>query len=416
VTAGARAVQDRPIKRCRIATVTKRRPSVVVACLADVQGVGGGATLATSVSLGLAEREYDVRILSLAKNLDSARQPKIGSVPVTNFTLDAGRAWRTPQLVWPRQLQRVFAERVAKPGVLIAVSPFFIQPARKRWPDIRIVYLFPCLLWRCLPKTWEGRPTWLTRFNRWLVGREERRALDASDVVVVQSKSVVRDVLDFHPRVEPKLTIMPTGVRDLQQEIRTSRFDLRREWDTPQNAMVAMTIGHLDRNKNVGAIIEAFHRCAALKNSWLWVCGNGPAMTKLKAQAVAGSAADRIRFLGHYNNIPDVYAAADMLIHAAWYDNFPNVYLEAMVSAMPIIGPKSRFPEVISPLEDIIENGVQGELYDLLDPDGLTSLLHQAAACPERIKLMGEHARQLALQKYRWDSYINAVEQAVSGD
>jgi L-malate glycosyltransferase len=191
---------------------------------------------------------------------------------------------------------------------------------------------------------------------------------------------------------------------------------VRRTLETPENALVALTVGHLDLNKNVGSIIDAFHRCHAQRNLWLWIAGNGPTMARLKTQGAAGPAADRIRFLGACNNMPDIYGAADLLVHAAWYDNFPNVYLEAMVSAIPVIGPRGNFPGVISPLEEIIDNGLHGYTYDLLEPNALSDVLLQAAAHPERLEAMGQDARRRALQNYPWAPYIDVVEQAMSGN
>jgi len=159
---------------------------------------------------------------------------------------------------------------------------------------------------------------------------------------------------------------------------------------------------------------------AALANSgndssWLWVCGDGPQMEVLKRRAQDFGVAGRVRFLGRRGDMPNVYNAADAYVHAAQYDNFPNVYLEAMVSGLPLLGPKADFPNVVSALRYIIEDGVHGHTYDLADTKALADLMDQCAGDAERMKRMGAAARELALSNYSWDRYINAVEEAVSG-
>lgn len=388
--------------------------SVLVGCFADIDKMGGGSTLAMNVGNGLVARGHKPSFLSLRPRLRAEQTGEVGGIAVRYFSIDAGRAWRVPQLVRRRQLRQVLKRQPARPDVLLAISPFFIPPAREVWPDVRIVYLFPCLLWRCVPYAWEQRPSWPLRFNHWLVGREERAALDACDAVIIQSKSVAEDVLDFHPRVSSKLVTAPTGVRDLLREVSRPRNVLRGELQTPDDAVVAIAAGRLSVNKNVSSLLEAVHRVNNPK-LWLWVVGDGPLAERLRQEAENGAAARRIRFLGSRKDMPDVYAAADLFIHAARYDNFPNVYLEAMVSGLPIVGPKGEFPRVVSPLSEMIIEGVQGHTYGLDKPSDLVAILADLADHPERIKEMGGAARELALRTFSWDGYFDAVEQAMLG-
>jgi len=386
--------------------------SILVGCFADIGKMGGGSTLAKNVSHGLTDRGYRPSFLSLRPGVVSDETSETDGLCVRYFSIDSGRAWRVPQLVRRRQLRQVLKRQPARPDVLLAISPFFIPPAREVWPDVRIVYLFPCLLWRCVPHAWEQRPSWPLRLNHWLVGREERAALDACDAVIIQSKSVAEDVLDFHPRAGSKLVTAPTGVRDLLQEVTRPRDALRDELQTPHDAVVAMAAGRLSVNKNISYLLQAVHRVNNPK-LWLWVVGDGPLAERLRREAGAGSASQRIRFLGSRNDMPDVYAAADLFVHAARYDNFPNVYLEAMVSGLPIVGPKGEFPRIVSPLSEMIAEGVQGHSYCLDKPADLAALLGELANHPEHIKEMGSAARQLALHAFSWNGYFDAIEQSI---
>ncbi len=386
--------------------------SILVGCFADVQKVGGGSTLAKNVGQGLTVRGYRPSFLSLRPGLSSDETTDADGVPVRYFSIDAGRAWRVPQLVRRRQLRQVLSRQTERPDVLLAISPFFIPPARELWPEVRIVYLFPCLLWRCVPKTWQHKPRWPARLNHWLVGREEREALDACDVVIVQAQSVVQDVIDFHRPAASELVVSPTGVRDLAQEVQRSRQQMRCELATPDDAVVTLAVGHLDVNKNVTFLLNAIHRVNHAK-LWLWVVGDGPLAERLRNEASAGRASSRIQFLGVRKDMPDVYAAADLLVHSASYDNFPNVYLEAMVSGLPVVGPRGDFPRVVSPLDQMISEGIHGHTYGFNAVDELVEILSELAKQPERIKEMGSAARQLALKDFGWSRYVDAVERAM---
>ena len=47
--------------------------------------------------------------------------------------------------------------------------------------------------------------------------------------------------------------------------------------------------------------------------------------------------ADRISFLGHREDIPELMAAADLLVHPARHDTTGTVILEAVVNGLPVI-------------------------------------------------------------------------------
>jgi UDP-glucose:(heptosyl)LPS alpha-1,3-glucosyltransferase len=47
--------------------------------------------------------------------------------------------------------------------------------------------------------------------------------------------------------------------------------------------------------------------------------------------------ADRIKWLGHHEDVPELMAAADVFVHPARYDTTGTVILEAIVNGLPVI-------------------------------------------------------------------------------
>ena len=387
--------------------------NVTVACFTDAETGGGAATRARSVAVGLQARGHDVSLLSKVRDAGLGREGSVAGIATVFHGSEAGWAWRVPMLVRERRLADTLKALPRVPDVLLAVSPFYINAAAKAWPDVPAVFLFPCLLWRCLPFTEAaGESGLLGRWNHWLTGRAERRAMDHARVIIAQGPTVEEDIRDFHPKLSTRIGIAPTGVDDLSRKVSRSRDEVREDFSTPPQAVVALAVGRLGLNKNVGWIIEELSRMSA-ERPWLWVVGTGPQEGVLRRRADELGLADRIRFLGARADMPDVYQAADVLVHAAHYDNFPNVYLEAMVSGLAVVGPRGRFPEVVSPLHTMIEPGVQGCVYDLGKAGDLAGVLDTMAASPERTRQMGQAARTLALERYNWQRYVDAVEREI---
>ncbi|AJF06506.1 hypothetical protein GSUB_08050 [Geoalkalibacter subterraneus] len=236
----------------------------------------------------------------------------------------------------------------------------------------------------------------------------------SSDLTILQGPSVVEDVLDFVDVPREKLVVAPTGVDDMQQLLKKSRNEVRRYWNTPFSSRVFVTVGSLDRNKNQSAIIEAFSRLSD-ESAYLWIVGTGVMAADWEHYSAELGVAERVRFMGNRNDLADIYTAADVYVHAAWYDNFPNVYLEAMVCGLPLIGPRGEFPDVISPLDGIIEEKVHGVSYSLRQRDGLEGAMKYMLDRPEEeLTEMGRRARVLALDAFSWEKYQSQLLQAVS--
>jgi len=385
---------------------------ILVACFDDVRFGGGGATSAREIAFGLRARRHDVAILSKPKNNAPDADADIDGIPVVFCSMDCGRLWRLPALVYERALATALRSMPHPPDGVLAVSPFCVNAARTVWPNTPVVYLFPCLLWRCLPLALAGKPMGVCdRLNRHLIGRCERRAIARADIVLVQAKSVAQDVTAFCPGVKEKLVLAPTGVRDLREEITAPAHQVRRELGIPDSARVLLAVGHLDSNKNVGHILNAL-ALANRPNLYLWICGEGPDRDGLGHRARNAGIESKVRFLSWRGDMPSVYAAGDTLVHAARYDNFPNVYLEAMVCGLPVVGPRGQFPTTVSALGHVIREGVHGHTYDLASVAELVGLMHDMADTPHRWKAMGQAARELMLTDYSWQRCVTAAENA----
>lgn len=386
---------------------------IVVACFADVREAGGGVTTARHTARLLSERGYRVTVLSKSDGELSETPQHIDGVPVIFHTATSGIWWRTPLLVRERRLCGVLRRICPRPDVFLAISPFYVNAAARAWPGVPVIYLFPCLLWRCMPHAATGQRRGLRwKLNQWLLARSERHALETANVTIVQCATVVEDVLDFCPGAKGRLRVAPTGVEDLRKQVTHSRRHMRDQQGTAGNAVVFLTVGHLDRNKNISHIVDALAGLGS-SGAYLWVVGSGPARDELCERTRELGLEAQVRFLGYRKDMPDLYAAADAYVHAAWYDNFPNVYLEAMVSGLPVIGPRGDFPRVVSALHTIIKDGAHGYLYDLLEPRGLTEVLQQAMKHPKKLRRMGAAGRQRALEHYTWERYADGIDEAM---
>jgi len=106
---------------------------------------------------------------------------------------------------------------------------------------------------------------------------------------------------------------------------------------TPRD-WVWIAIGVQPHTKGFDRTVRALRQ---FPNAKLLVVGLAETSTRaaaaLAAQAKRLKVADRISFLGHREDIPDVMAAADLLVHPARHDTTGTVILEAVVNGLPVV-------------------------------------------------------------------------------
>lgn len=100
-------------------------------------------------------------------------------------------------------------------------------------------------------------------------------------------------------------------------------------------------IGHVGRfapEKNHMFLLEAF--CQLHKkepDTILLLCGDGPAVAAVKAQAVRLRISDSVRFLGIRKDIPQILQAFDVFVMPSLFEGLPFVLVEAQAAGVPCL-------------------------------------------------------------------------------
>ena len=167
-------------------------------------------------------------------------------------------------------------------------------------------------------------------------------------------------------------------------------------------------IGRLDLTKGIDRLIAAFESLD-LPASELWIAGSGKADHEAALRALARS--PKVRFLGRLAP-RDFYPEVDfVVVPSVWNEPLGMVVAEALAFGKPVLGStRGGIPEMI-------QNGVNGFLFDPDDPHALRDLLARLAAHPEQLRVMSSAARVSAvpfLDMRRWvTDYLNLYQRLI---
>ena len=111
---------------------------------------------------------------------------------------------------------------------------------------------------------------------------------------------------------------------------------------------------------------------------------------------------DNIVVMGElpYNDVLDAVACCKTYVMTTRREGLPTALLEAMGMAKPVVVAK------VPGCEEVIDNNISGFLYE---PDSLDDLVEKTYHAMES-RIIGEKARQIAMETYSWEAIAKSID------
>ena len=114
---------------------------------------------------------------------------------------------------------------------------------------------------------------------------------------------------------------------------------------------------------------------------------------QLEARVRASPYHDRIRTLGHRDDVPDILSAADLFVLPSIYEGFPGAAIEAMALGLPVVA--SSLPT----LREVVDEGCSSLLVPPRDPARLAETMGRVLDDPKLARRLGDRGRELFLTR-----------------
>jgi glycosyltransferase involved in cell wall biosynthesis len=240
------------------------------------------------------------------------------------------------------------------------------------------------------------------------------RIFRLADVVIVPS-SAGRDYIRSLGIPDSRIVLTPFVVDNewwRAQAERVDRAAVRASWGVPVDAPTALFCAKLQPWKRPLDVLRAFAQ-ANVSASYLVFAGEGALRAQLEAEARKLGILERVRFLGFVNQsgLPSVYRSADLFVLSSEYDPCPAVVCEAMLCECPVV-----LSDQIRGRFDLVLDGETGFIYRCGDVDALAAILGDMLGDRERLRRMGDAARERMktwTPEQNVEAFVEAVERAV---
>lgn len=185
--------------------------------------------------------------------------------------------------------------------------------------------------------------------------------------IIAQSDDMKNDLIDNF-KIHSSKIIKINNPIDFEMINRLKEQNIEQDNNTGYKNIVS--IGNLSKRKGFDLLLNVF---SYLKNEpiKLTIFGDGPDKEQLLIQK-NDLQLDNVSFFGKVNNPFPFVKQADLFILSSRYEGFPNVLLEAGAC-----GTYSLANNAPGGINEIIQEGINGEIYDINDAEGFASRIKQ---------------------------------------
>jgi glycosyltransferase involved in cell wall biosynthesis len=215
----------------------------------------------------------------------------------------------------------------------------------------------------------------------------DRRLARWCDRLVGNSHAVV----DYYRSLgvpEDRLALIYSGIAE-EEPPRVDRAAIRTEFGFAADAPMAFFAGRLAEQKRVDDLLKALDLLQHVQPDLrTLIAGDGPLRAQLEENARLYHLVERVRFLGHREDVPRLLATADLVVLPSAYEGLPNLILEAMRFRKPVVA--TAAPGTT----EVVVDGQTGTLVPIGNPQVLARAIRDIVRDPALARRLGEAGRE----------------------
>ena len=196
-----------------------------------------------------------------------------------------------------------------------------------------------------------------------------------------------------------KIVVVPNGIDASRLRCEPDaalRAILSREGMRP----VVLTTARLVPAKGLACLLEAARELPEVQ---VVIAGDGPQRGELVTRARDLELADRVDFLGHRDDVPQLLACSDIVALPSFNEGFPLAVLEAMAAEKPIVATR------VGGTGEAIVDGQSGLLVPPADPAALAASVRRLLDDPAAAAGLAHAARRRVEESFSSTRMVDQV-------
>jgi|SoiMethySBSTD1v2_1073268.scaffolds.fasta_scaffold468637_2 glycosyltransferase involved in cell wall biosynthesis len=258
-----------------------------------------------------------------------------------------------------------------------------------------------------LAAAWAGVPSVIATLQLFMEPRTARLPRLQHRVVAGAVDRYIAVSQHVRSRLEHYLGVPATRIRVIYNAVAVDRFANCDDAPDPRpsrpgKSPIVLTVARLDPQKGHTHLLEA---AATLPGVVFLLAGSGSERAALEGQARRLGIGDRVRFLEHRTDIPELLKTADVFVLPSLYEGLPLTVLEAMAAAKPVVA------TAVGGTDEAVVDGVTGILVPPADPAALSAAIRRILDDPDTAARLGAAGRTRVVSTFSTRRMIRATEQ-----
>lgn len=163
-----------------------------------------------------------------------------------------------------------------------------------------------------------------------------------------------------------------------------------------ENQKVLVNIGRKDYQKGQRYLLEAMAMLVPTHSRLVLLLAgrSGDVSSELERLRDRLGLKERVRFLGHREDVQEILAAADLFAFPSLYEGLPGAVIEAMALGLPIVASD------IDPVRETVEEGRNALLVKPASPNELALAIERLLGDPRTAQAFGRRGREIFDERF----------------
>lgn len=198
---------------------------------------------------------------------------------------------------------------------------------------------------------------------------------------------------------------VPTGIDFERFAPKRPRAEVRAGLDTAEGCFAVLIVGVIRGVKRHDIAIEGFARLLATgADAVLWVAGDGPMRPDMERLARTLGVAERVRFLGQRDDVPDLMGAADALLLTSRSEAQSQALTQGLGLGLPAVA------TAVGGVPEVVIHERTGLLVPANEAQPVADALLRLLRDPALARRLGDAGREHARGRYSLERMLDDTE------
>ncbi len=244
------------------------------------------------------------------------------------------------------------------------------------------------------------------RHNLYPIGKDPltRFIYKIPDRFIAVSSLVKNEIKKVNGKGE-NIIILPSGIDINKFNPEKAKTNLKEELKLPPNSLIIGNTSSFTKVKGQKYLLKAFNKVFDTIPCYLvFACAINELPKQKYLSYVEEKLRDKVIFLGHRDDIPEVLSLYDVFVFPSYLEGLPQALTEAMAMKRAVALSE------IDTFKEFIIDGVNGVFFKPCDPDDIAEKVIELLKDKEKRQRLGEEARKTVLERFTLEEMIEKTE------